>query len=117
MPELPGLSDAGNCRDWETDIPIDLEKIRDKDEEYWNKFKGLPKAFISLDQGQTLWENRFGNLTSLSIDSEMLSKEQITENIKKSISVFSLGFEVKDVKKSGLYAARNGVDFSELFLV
>jgi len=46
MPFIPGLSDAGSCRDWEAGIPIDLSKIRVKDEDYWNKWKGTPKAFI-----------------------------------------------------------------------
>ena len=30
MPSFPGLSDAGHCREWETGVPIDLDKIRDK---------------------------------------------------------------------------------------
>ena len=31
-PVIPGLSDAGNCRDWKTGVPVDLKKIRTKDE-------------------------------------------------------------------------------------
>ena len=27
MPVIPGLSDAGNCRDWKTGVPVDLKKI------------------------------------------------------------------------------------------
>ena len=61
MPELPGMSDAGHCRDWEAGIPIDLEKIRDKDEDYWNEFRGTPKAFISLETARGIWKNRFGD--------------------------------------------------------
>ena len=44
MPDLPGLSDVGNCSDWETGVPIDLESIRDKDEDYWDDYNGAPKA-------------------------------------------------------------------------
>ena len=64
MPDLPGLSDAGNCRDWDTGVPISLESIRDKDEDYWDDYGGIPKAFISVEQGEELWKNRFGTYTS-----------------------------------------------------
>lgn len=63
-PDFPGVSEADNCRDWEPGISIDLEKIRDQDETYWDDYKGTPKAFIRLEKGQELWQNRFGQLTS-----------------------------------------------------
>ncbi len=47
MPNLPGLSDAGHCRDWEAGVPINLDAIRDKDEKYWDDYKGAPKAYVS----------------------------------------------------------------------
>jgi ABC-type lipoprotein release transport system permease subunit len=33
MPNLPGMSDAGHCREWEAGVPINLDAIRDKDED------------------------------------------------------------------------------------
>ena len=68
MPDLPGLSDAGNCRDWDTGVPIALESIRDKDEDYWDQYGGIPKAFISVSRGVELWKNRFGTYTSFRYD-------------------------------------------------
>ncbi|MCP4313180.1 MAG: ABC transporter permease, partial [Bacteroidetes bacterium] len=64
MPDLPGLSDAGNCRDWDTGVPIELESIRDEDEDYWDLHGGIPKAFVSLTRGTEMWQNRFGVYTS-----------------------------------------------------
>src|SRR5205085_880266 len=29
MPNIPGLADKKDCRDWEPGVPIDLDKIRD----------------------------------------------------------------------------------------
>lgn len=60
-PEFPGVSDVDNCRDWEPGIPMDMKAIRDKDEDYWDEFKGTPKGFITLELRQKLWSNRFGN--------------------------------------------------------
>jgi len=52
MPAFPGLSNIENCRDWKPGIPIALDKIRKKDEEYWDRYRGTPKAFITLEAGQ-----------------------------------------------------------------
>lgn len=115
MPHLPGLSDAGNCRDWDTGIPIDLKLIRDKDEDYWEKYKGTPKAYISLNTGQNLWENRFGNLTSFIIDGSEYSENHIRELIEEKVNPLLLEFQINEVRKKGIYAAKGGDDFSQLF--
>lgn len=112
MPNLPGLSDAGNCRDWEAGIPINLDKIRDKDEDYWNEYKGTPKAYISLESGQKLWENQFGTLTSLIVPGN--AKIEVNR-ISEIIDPFKLQFQVNDVRENGRKAAVSGVDFGQLF--
>src|SRR2546429_1630885 len=65
MPDFPGLEKAESTRDWDASLPIKLERIRPKDEEYWEKYRGRPKAFGSLGAGQKMWSNRFGNLTAV----------------------------------------------------
>ena len=107
MPYLPGLSDAGNCRDWKTGIPVDLKKIRDKDEAYWNVYKGSPKAYMSLETGQEIWQNVYGNATNIFLKNE--------PDWKQFLNPFEQGFLLKPVLKEGLTAAESGVDFSQLF--
>ena len=116
MPDFPGLSDAGNCSDWDASIPIDLKKIRDKDEEYWNDFKGTPKAFVSLEKGLELWENKFGNYTSIRFNSSQITKTKLENDILSVISPNDIGLAFIDIKSQGKRAAANGVDFGELFL-
>jgi putative ABC transport system permease protein len=65
MPPFPGVADSENCRDWRPGIPIDLDRIRDKDEQYWDRYRGTPKGFVTLRAGQRMWNNRFGNLTAV----------------------------------------------------
>jgi len=65
MPDFPGLADAENCRDWDPGIAIDLDKIRQRDEDYWQEYRGTPKAFVTLKAGQKMWANRYGNLTAI----------------------------------------------------
>ena len=116
MPSFPGLSDAGSCRDWNTGIPIDLKKIRDKDEKYWNDYKGTPKAFISLQTGVDLWGNQFGNLTSIRINSKDITIDSLQKAIIRNLVPADIGITLTPVYQDGLQAANNAVDFGELFL-
>lgn len=116
MPHLPGLSDAGHCREWEAGVPIVLEKIRQKDEDYWDEYKGIPKAFVSAELGSRLWSNRFGDYTAVRFPEGTLTEEEFKATFKDFITPLHLGFGVQAVREEGLAAARGGVDFSELFL-
>lgn len=116
MPFLSGMSDAVNCRDWETGVPIRLEAIRDKDEAYWKQYSGTPKAFISLKRALQIWSNRFGNYTAIRIGENSFSEEKFRSLFAASISPASLGIVVADIKANGLKAARDGTDFSSLFI-
>lgn len=116
MPFLPGLSDAGSCRDWEAGVPIDLDKIRDKDEDYWNRYRGTPKAFVSMDKAGEIWGNRFGNYTSVRFDKNKFSKRDFETFFRDRLQPESLGFVVLPVKEQGEFAASSGVSFSQLFI-
>jgi putative ABC transport system permease protein len=116
MPDLPGMSDAGNCREWEAGVPVALDKIRDKDEDYWNIYRGTPKAFISYETGKRLWENRFGVSTAIRSSATGIKIETLEQELASSISPESQGFSLQSVKEDGLTAARGGVDFGQLFM-
>ena len=48
MPDFPGLSDKKSCRDWQPGFAFDSTRMREKDQEYWEKYQGTPKAFVNL---------------------------------------------------------------------
>ena len=116
MPYMPGLSDAGNCRDWKTGIPINLKLIRDKDEAYWKTYKGTPKAYINLSTGQKLWKNRFGNTTTLVFPSDGLTLQTLSSKLAQAVNPFKTEFQIHPVLSEGLQSAKNGVDFAQLFV-
>ena len=126
MPVFPGSSDAKNCRDWEPGIPIDLEKIRKKDEEYWDLHRGTPKAFVTLKAGQRMWGNRFGNLTALRYpiqednDGGLFlradAQETIEAAIKRELNPASIGLFFQPVREQALAASTQALDFGQLFL-
>jgi putative ABC transport system permease protein len=114
LPDFPGLSGEENCRDWDPGLPIDLEKIRDKDEEYWDAYMGTPKAFVTLAVARTLWANRFGDLTAIRFSGSDLGK--VENFLINELDPGDMGFVFQDVKKEGLRASSQSVDFSQLFL-
>ena len=116
MPDFPGMSDAGNCRDWETGAPVNLKLIRDKDEQYWKDFRGTPKAFISLAAGQKLWDNAFGHVTAYRFQADSTSLPGIRSGLIKKLSPAGNGFSIRDIYAEGKSAASNSTDFGGLFL-
>jgi ABC-type antimicrobial peptide transport system permease subunit len=144
-PFIPGLSDAGSCSEWEAGVPVDLEAIRDRDEDYWNQYRGTPKAFLSLETAEEMWQNRFGNHTSFWIGTDQLppdltgkvpgaihagsdenpaggvrSVEEIRHRLDQALvgglEPAMIGFEVAAIKDEAVQAALHGVDFSQLFI-
>ena len=116
MPWLPGLSDAGHCREWDAGVPIDLNAIRDKDEDYWTEWGGAPKAYVSLNKALEMWENRFGVYTAVRYPAESFDDVQYKQVFAENIRPSDLGMVVEPIREQGLSAARNGTDFSGLFL-
>jgi ABC-type lipoprotein release transport system permease subunit len=116
MPDFPGMTDAGNCRDWETATPIDIKRIRDKDEKYWKDFRGTPKAFISLETGQRLWKNNFGNYTAFRFRAGDLQVKEFERRIMQKLKPSENGLLFIPVYDEGKSAAANSTDFGGLFL-
>jgi ABC-type antimicrobial peptide transport system permease subunit len=114
MPDFPGLAGEENCRDWDPGIPVDFDKIRDKDEIYWDEYRGIPKAFVTLKTAQSLWENRFGNLTAIRIHQTDIAK--VKEDLKQVLNPVDFGLAFQAVRQDGIRASVESVDFAELFL-
>lgn len=114
MPDFPGMKNTGNCRDWETGTPVNLNRIRDKDEQYWNLYRGTPKAWISLTDGQKIWKNPFGSYTAFRLESD-IPEHLLTNNIRL-LDPAALGLNFTPVFDEGMRAAGDSTDLGELFL-
>ena len=112
MPDFPGLSDVGNCRQWEPGTPVDTGRIRPKDEDYWNRYRGTPKAFVTLRTGQRMWSNRFGNLTAVRYP----AGTQVATELRARVDPASLGLFFRPVRSQALAASRESLDFGGLFI-
>ncbi|MCE5277708.1 MAG: FtsX-like permease family protein [Planctomycetaceae bacterium] len=138
MPDFPGLADAENCRDWKAGSYINLNKIRPKDEQYWKQYRGTPKAFVTLAAAQSMWANRYGNLTAVRFTgtgvpsstgvspvSRMgvppMHKKQDRDHGRDARATAAplpkyLGIVAQDVREQALAAAKGANDFSGLFI-
>ena len=120
-PDFPGIADADSISDWEPPFPIELGRVRDQDEEYWEEYRATPKAFLSLDAGARLWASRFGRLTALRLatadeaGAERLRTE-LANRIPAELELQALGLELTAVKRDGLRASSGATDFGGLFL-
>ncbi len=126
-PEYAGVTDARSLSDWNPPFPIDLRKVRDRDEVYWDEHRATPKAFISLEDGQRLWagqHERFGHLTSFRVygrgrdgDESLASVESIFQReLLQRLDARQLGLRVDAVRARAVAASRGTTDFAGLFV-
>ena len=116
MPDFAGLADVDNCRDWEPGIPIELDKIRTRDEDYWQQYRGTPKAFVTLGAGQAMWANRYGNLTAVRYPASNESEQTIAGRLLNAVEPASVGLFFQSVRARGIKAGAEATDFGQLFL-
>ena len=115
MPDFPGLADKQNCRDWKPGFQFDAARMRDKDQEYWEQYRGTPKAFVNLHIGQQMWGNRWGNTTALRWPAGS-DRAEIEQALREKITPEMLGFQFIPLREQALAATKAPVDFGQLFV-
>lgn len=120
-PDYPGLGDAANIADWEAPFPLDLNRVRPRDEDYWDMYRDAPKAFVSAGTGQRLWKSRFGAFTGIRIgpiagQSLESTLEQFRARLPRAIAPASVGLGFQPVMQQGIAASEGATDFSGLFI-
>src|SRR5688572_2519213 len=121
VPAYPGITESESLADWDPPFPIDLSRVRKQDEDYWDQYRTTPKAFIDLANAQHFWESRFGDMTSIRVQSSRgpLTLEIINrygEALRKKLEPGPLGLQIIPVRADGLAASRGATDFGEYFL-
>lgn len=111
MPAIPGLAEAASCRTWSPGMPVDLSRIRDKDEDYWRSHRGTPKLFVSPAAAVAMWGNEFGNATAI-----RFPRDKAREVIAAidSIPAADAGVLVRDLSLER--GGEASTDFASLFL-
>ena len=120
-PHVPGITDADAISDWEQPFKMDMDRITDRDDEYWEEHKTTPKAFINLRVAQKLFGSRHGKLSSMrlalapEVDADTAAKLAMNRMMTKPAAT-DIGMGFRPIKFEGLQASVGANDFSGLFI-
>ncbi len=115
VPELKGVTDRKSIANWNPPFKFDSKAVRKADEDYWDKYRATPKAFVSLAAGRRLWSSRFGRTTSWRIPARPeTSLATLTAALK--LDPEKLGFQFLPIRRIALEAAGGTTSFNLLFL-
>ncbi|MBM3775820.1 MAG: ABC transporter permease, partial [Acidobacteria bacterium] len=119
-PEYPGISGAESLDNWDPPFPMDLGRVRPADEDYWDRYRTTPKAFLPLARGQQLWRSRFGSLTSLRVAApEGRTLEETSSafegELRSSLDLARRGLALRPARAQALEAAQGATDFGRYF--
>ncbi len=112
-PEYPGITEAQTIGSWDPPFPVDLKKVRPRDEDYWKKYRTAPKAFVSLEAAQKLWGSRFGNVTSVRVQGT--DAAVFAQKLRPLIDPQALGMAIVEPRAQALKQASGSTDFGEYF--
>ncbi len=120
-PAHPGITEAKSITAWDPPFPLDLRRIRPADEEYWDRHRATPKAFVTLAGGQELWQNRYGKHSAVRValppgTNLQAAQKSFMERLRSRLDPGAAGFSVSDVRARGLAASRGSTDFGEYFV-
>lgn len=116
MPAFAGLSDVEDCRQWEAGVPIDLSRIRHKDEQYWDTYRGTPKAFVRYETARQMWRNRFGAATAIRFPWTEGTLDEPAASLRDALDPADLGLAMLDVRGPAERSAAQALDFGGLFI-
>jgi ABC-type antimicrobial peptide transport system permease subunit len=71
---------------------------------------------VSLDKALEMWSNRFGNYTAVRFSANSFDEAEYKQVFAENITPADLGMAVEPVREQGVQAAKNGTDFSGLFI-
>ena len=66
-PDVPGVTGAEACGTGTRPSRWTSAGSARQDEDYWERYRATPKAFVTLAAGQALWQSRFGRLTAVRV--------------------------------------------------
>lgn len=124
VPEFEGITEATTIDDWDPPFPIDLSRITERDEAYWDRYRAAPKAFVHPDLLKRMWQgidNAGPWVTSVTVclpaeESPDAFKQRFEHALLAALEPEDIGMRVVTVREQALEASRGTSDFASLFL-
>ncbi len=124
VPEFEGITDAEGVDEWDPPFAIDLDRITQRDEDYWDRYNATPKGFVSLAVVKAMWQSG-GNadyVTSVRIDppeGDSVSEAgaaELTRDLLGTLGERGTALTFHPVRENALAASQGTSDFGQLFL-
>ncbi len=116
-PRFPGLSDVDSCRDWDIGLPLDDDKLLDKENEaYWKDYGQTPKLLTSFETGSAWWGSRFGAVTAIRFDMDATNADALSQRLRDVLAPEEIGLVFLSVREQALQAVEQALDFGMLFV-
>jgi ABC-type lipoprotein release transport system permease subunit len=125
VPEFKGITDAAHVDEWDTPFPVDYSLIRDRDEQYWDRYRAAPKLFMDPARLQAIWRSAPGGeqadwVTSVRIRPPEHAaadfSEAYTRRLLARLAEAQTTITLRPVRELALEASKGTSDFSGLFL-
>lgn len=125
VPEFKGITDAEHVDEWDTPFPIDYSLIRDRDEEYWDRYRAAPKLFMDPARLQAIWRSAPGGeeadwVTSVRVRPPEHAATGLTvaytRRLRARLAEGQTTITLRPVRELALVASKGTSDFSGLFL-
>ena len=121
-PPFPGITDKLTIGDWESPFEMESKRISRRDEDYWNKHKTTPKAYIATAAGGRLFGSRFGTVTSLRVAPPAATtpaafEPLLREKLLATLDLAAAGLRFEATRERLLRTSQGGTDFGVMFLL
>lgn len=122
VPSVPGITDIDDIGDWDQPFPMKIDLVTDRDHDYWDQYRAIPKAFLKRSVAEELWSSRYGRVTTFRMADSTGQREpaeltdQFGARLIEKLAERPDGISFRAVKSEGLAAAVGANDFTGLFL-
>ena len=116
VPDIPGVTDAESCSDWNPDFEADLSDLQQEDIDYWEVYGATPKAILLYDAGVKLWAPPDGNATAIWFPPGTVDEDDLTSAIDRSVDTSLLRIGITPVKYGAMQSSRGLDIFPGMFL-
>ncbi len=124
VPQLEGISTAKRIDAWDAPFPIDLARVKPRDETYWDQHGPAPKAFVAMSAMRQMWhaaspgDSRY--ITGVRIQPPAhrdlaATQAAIADALPRLLPPRSKGFDLRPVRQQAMTASQGSADFGMLF--
>jgi ABC-type lipoprotein release transport system permease subunit len=114
MPTFPGMKDVDSCAAWDVGMPMDKEKLNDKENEaYWKAWRETPKLLMSASAGEECFGAILGKAMSIRLQE---TPEKVRHLVETNLRAEDAGAVMMNLARDGARAAQGSTDFNGLFI-